>query len=135
MMLSDHFDVFKNGLKSLRLWLKGRLNLQDQVREDFVAPLMKKLLQQLILIVEIIHFYDQSINFLNFVNHTEMLLCLDGIEDSLTFLGKLRKFQKWSGAAGLSPTHDEVHHLSLAVLEAAAIWDGGSGNGALWSNF
>jgi hypothetical protein len=45
MVFSDHLNVFMNRLETLLLLLKRRFNLQDKVREDFVAPLMEKLLQ------------------------------------------------------------------------------------------
>jgi hypothetical protein len=93
------------------------------------------LLQQLVLVIKIVHFNDQSINFLDLVNHMKMLLRLDGIEDSFAFLRKLGKLQEWSRAAGLSPIHDEVHQLSLAILVTATTWDGCSRNRALGSDF
>jgi len=49
---------------------------------------MEQVLQQLILVVEVVHLNDECVNFLDFMYHVQMLLCLDCVQDSLGLFAK-----------------------------------------------
>jgi hypothetical protein len=134
MMLPNLVDVLVDGLEALLLGLSWLVDLVDQVREHLVSPLVEQLLQQLVLVVEVLHFDYQRIDLLNFVHHVEMLLCFDGIQNPFALLGELGQFQERCGAAGLSPRHHKVDDLGLGVGVAATGWYAGAGDETLWAN-
>lgn len=134
MMLPNLVDVLVDGLEALLLGLSRLVDLVDQVREHLVSPLVEQLLQQLILVVEVLHFDDQRVDLLNFVHHVEMLLCLDGVQNPFALLGELGQFQERRRAAGLGPRHHKVDDLGLGVSVTAAGRYAGARHETLWPN-
>ena len=131
MMLPDLVDVLVDGLEALLLGLSWLVDLVDQVREHLVSPLVEQLLQQLVLVVEVLHLDYQRVDLLDFVHHVEVLLCLDGVQNPLALLGELGQFEERRGATGLSPGHHKVDDLGLRVGVAATGRYAGAGHETL----
>ena len=96
MVLPYLIDVIMNRLKVLLRLDRGvtvclgRLfDLVNQVGKDLVSVQVKQILQELILVIEVVHLDDESVNFLDLVHHVQVLLCLDGVEDPLGFFAEL----------------------------------------------
>jgi hypothetical protein len=88
----------------------------DKVGEYLVSPHLEEWLQYLVLVVKVIHFDDECVDLLDLMHQVQVLLGLDGIQNSLGLLAELWKLQIWRRGAGLCSVHHEIDHLSLTQL-------------------
>ena len=86
VVLTDLVDILVDGLETLLLLLLRELDLVHKVGQNLVAPLVEQLLEQLVFVVEVLHFDDERVNFLDFMNHVKVLLGLDGVQNSFALL-------------------------------------------------
>jgi len=102
-MFANLVDVFVNCLEATRILCmsvmsRGNLviiliefNFVHKVSKHFISPEMEKALQNLIFIIKVIHFNDKRVNFLNFLNHIQMLLSFNGVKNPFRLLAQLWK--------------------------------------------
>jgi len=98
-------------------------DLVDEVGEDSVAVVVEQLLQQLVLVVVVVQLNDERVDLLDLVEHVQVLLSLDCVQDPLRILTQLGQFLGYDAMsayeiARLCPTHDKVDDLRLRQLYA-----------------
>ena len=93
------------------VWLY--VNLLHEVFKDLVAIYVEECLQQLVFVVEVVYLYEERCYLWYFVNHIEVLLGLDGIQNSLCFLTQFGHLLEQSCGGYLSTTLDEAYDLDL----------------------
>lgn len=82
---------------------------------------MEELLQELVFIIVIIEFDNESVDLLDLVKHIQMLLCLYSVQDAFCVLAQFRQLLRDDAmlaraGAGLRSAHDEVDDLGLREL-------------------